>query len=341
MTTRVLSSQEQDAILEAAQLLRQGEVVVFPTETVYGLGANALREDAVKKIFAAKGRPADNPLIAHIAAPEQAHLLVADWPPVAQALSDAFWPGPLTLILPKKDCVPSMTTGGMDTVAVRCPAHPVARALIQAAGFPIAAPSANLSGRPSPTTADDCLADLDGRVPLILDGGPSIIGLESTVVDLTGEAPTVLRPGGISPEDIARVAGDARLDAAVLSPLGKNQPVRSPGMKYRHYAPRAHVTLLDGPGAAHALARRVSQARTEGETAFVLYSGQAPQDVPHTLCMDGEAPYSALYTALRRADRLGADHIFALLPGQEGVALAARNRLLRAAAFEVIWEAMP
>ena len=230
MKTELLSP-TPEALSRAGEFLRDGEVVGFPTETVYGLGANALDAAAVEKIFAAKGRPGDNPLIVHIRAAEELLPLIAGEPGAqARALMEAFWPGPLTLIFPKSERVPPRVTAGLATVAVRMPSHPVARALIEAAGVPIAAPSANRSGRPSPTTAADVLEDMDGRVPLILDGGPCQVGVESTVVDLTGGTPRVLRPGGITRAQIEEVANACEIDHAVLHPLGEGERPRSPGM---------------------------------------------------------------------------------------------------------------
>ncbi len=240
-----------ETLERAGELIREGHLVAFPTETVYGLGANALDADAVRRIFEAKGRPGDNPLIVHISALSQLPALIAGAPsPAARALMDAYWPGPMTLIFPKSDAVPEAVTAGLGTVAVRFPAHPAARALIDAAGVPIAAPSANRSGRPSPTSARHVLEDMDGRVPLILDGGDCEVGLESTVIDLSGETPRVLRPGGVTPEMIVAACGSAGVDPAVMRPLGENEVARSPGMKYRHYAPVGALTVVKGEDVA-------------------------------------------------------------------------------------------
>jgi len=236
--TRVQKVSTQ-SVEEAAARIRAGEVVAFPTETVYGLGANALDPAAVAKIFLAKGRPSDNPLIVHIASKEQLHLLIADMPNGAEELMSAFWPGPLTLIFPKSVLVPDIITAGGETVAIRWPSHPVALELIRQSGVPIAAPSANLSGKPSPTKAEHVLEDLDGRIPLILDGGQTDIGLESTVVDLTGSAPTLLRPGKITAVQLEQVLGKK-----LSSGKASEGTLRSPGMKYRHYAPKAKVLLF-------------------------------------------------------------------------------------------------
>lgn len=336
MKTEILSP-TPGALARAGELLRAGEVVGFPTETVYGLGANALDEAAVEKIFAAKGRPGDNPLIVHIADADALAPLIAAAPsPRARALMDAFWPGPLTLIFPKSAAVPARVTAGLDTVAIRMPAHPVAQALIRAAGVPVAAPSANRSGRPSPTTAADVLEDMDGRVPLILDGGPCRVGVESTVVDLSGEAPRVLRPGGITRAQIEAVASACEIDHAVLNPLGDGERPRSPGMKYKHYAPRGEVTVFRGENAVQNIIRRYDAA----PNALILaLEGNLPR-YGNRRCIslgpDAESMAANLFRALREADRRGAEII--LCEGVEpvGVGLAVMNRLLRAAAFRVV-----
>jgi L-threonylcarbamoyladenylate synthase len=224
----------------AAELIRQGELVAFPTETVYGLGANALDASAVAKIFQAKGRPSDNPLIVHIASYDQLKALVSEIPQAAQLLIDEFWPGPLTLVFPKNTLVPDIVTAGGDTVAIRWPAHTVAQELITRAGMPIAAPSANLSGKPSPTLAKHVLEDLNERIPLILDAGATTIGLESTVLDITGEQLILLRAGGVSREELEKV-----LEREVIEKTDTGELARSPGMKYRHYAPQAQIVLFE------------------------------------------------------------------------------------------------
>ncbi|HIS03736.1 MAG TPA: threonylcarbamoyl-AMP synthase [Candidatus Pullichristensenella avicola] len=326
-----------EALSRAGEWLRAGEVVGFPTETVYGLGANALDAAAVEKIFAAKGRPGDNPLIVHICAAEElAPLIAAEPGPQARALMDAFWPGPLTLIFPKSEKVPARVTAGLDTVAVRMPSHPVARALIEAAGVPIAAPSANRSGRPSPTTAADVLEDMNGRVPLILDGGPCQVGVESTVVDLTGGVPRVLRPGGVTRAQIAAVASACEIDHAVLNPLGAGEKPRSPGMKYKHYAPQGEVTVFRGAHAVENILRRYDAS----QDALILC---LENDLPRfgarrclSLGPDAESMAARLFLALREADRMGAKTILCEAVEPVGVGLAVMNRLLRAAAFRVV-----
>lgn len=244
METELLPASEI-AIERAARLLRAGELVALPTETVYGLGANALNEEAVRKIFAAKGRPADNPLIVHVADAQAAEAL-CHLDDRARALMRRFCPGPLTLLLPKKPCVPEVVNAGLPSVAIRIPAHPVARALLRACGVPVAAPSANTSGKPSPTTAKHVWEDMKGKLPLILDGGPCEVGLESTVVDMTAEIPTVLRPGGITPEMLLEALPEVRVADSVLRPLQTGEAAPSPGMRYRHYAPGGELTLVSG-----------------------------------------------------------------------------------------------
>lgn len=250
MNTRFLKIDEQEPQLEqieeAAEIIRTGGLVAFPTETVYGLGGNALDPTASAKIYAAKGRPSDNPLIAHIADRGDLQELVSEIPAAAEKLMELYWPGPMTLVFPKTDKVPYSTTGGLDTVAVRMPSHPVARALIRAAGVPIAAPSANVSGRPSPTKAEHVLEDMDGRIDMILDGGEVGIGLESTIIDVTGEVPSLLRPGFISEEMLKDVLGQVEVDAASVGPMDPEAQPKAPGMKYRHYAPKADMTIIRG-----------------------------------------------------------------------------------------------
>lgn len=329
-----------EALAQAGALIRSGELVAFPTETVYGLGANALDADAVKRIFEAKGRPGDNPLIVHISAVEQLGPLISVEPsPMARALMDAYWPGPMTLIFPKSDLVPPAVTAGLDTVAVRFPAHPAARALIDAARRPVAAPSANRSGRPSPTTAAHVLADMDGRIPMILDGGPCAVGLESTVIDMTGDVPRILRPGGVTPEMIEAVCGAARVDEAVMRPLREGERPRSPGMKYRHYAPRGSLTVVQGDEAA--VIARIKQLydAAEGTPLILALEGHLPAYGDRralSLGVDAAGMARALFDALRQADDLGADALFSEAVPADGLGLAVMNRLGRAAAFHII-----
>ena len=241
---------KDEELKEAAGILRSGGLVAFPTETVYGLGGNALDEDAARKIYAAKGRPSDNPLIAHVSCVEEVEPLVKEIPEAGRKLMEAFWPGPLTMIFPKSEKVPYGTTGGLDTVAIRMPDDPVANRLIALAGVPVAAPSANTSGRPSPTTADHVWQDMNGRIEMIIDGGPVGIGVESTIVDVSSAVPAVLRPGAITMEMLAEVLGEVSVDPAILGPLSADVRPKAPGMKYKHYAPKADLTLVEpGTGA--------------------------------------------------------------------------------------------
>ena len=327
-----LCQADDASIRRAAALLCAGELVAFPTETVYGLGADALNGEAAARIFAAKGRPADNPLIAHIAGESGLAGLIAGEPcACARALMRAFWPGPMTLIFPKSPRVPREVTAGLDTVAVRMPSHPVARALIRAAQTPIAAPSANRSGRPSPTTAAHVLEDMEGRIPLILDGGPCEVGLESTVVDVTGARPRILRPGGVTLEMLEGVVGDVDVDEGVLHQLQAGSQARSPGMKYKHYAPKGEVTIVTGPRAAQEIARLYDAA---GERAAILAFSQADYGARRVYRLKN-AP-GELFAALRQLDEDGMETIYAEDVPTAGVGLAVMNRLLRAAAFRVV-----
>ena len=321
----------------AADLLRQGLPVAIPTETVYGLAADARNADAVAAIFAAKGRPQDNPLIVHIGQREQLYPLVTRVSPMAEKLADTFWPGPLTMIFPRSDVVAPTVSGGLDTLAVRFPAHPVAQRLINESGCPLAAPSANRSGSPSPTTAAHVAHDLDGRIAAIVDGGPCDVGVESTVVDMTGDVPRVLRPGRITVEMIRGVAGAAEVDDAVTHPLKKGAVAASPGMKYKHYSPAARVILLDG--SPEKIAAYVNAHAGDGVWALCFDGEQGDLHVP-TLTYgsrdDDTAQAQHVFDALRRADEVGAQVLYTACPSPDGVGLAVYNRLLRAAAFEVI-----
>ena len=327
-----LCQADDASIRRAAALLRAGELVAFPTETVYGLGADALNGAAAARIFAAKGRPADNPLIAHIAGESGLAGLIAGEPcACARKLMRAFWPGPMTLIFPKSPRVPREVTAGLDTVAVRMPSHPVARALICAAQTPIAAPSANRSGRPSPTTAAHVLEDMEGRIPLILDGGPCEVGLESTVVDVTGARPRILRPGGVTLEMLEGVVGEVDVDEGVLHQLQAGSQARSPGMKYKHYAPKGEVTIVTGPRAAQEIARLYDAA--DGRAAILAFS-QADYGARRVYRLKN-AP-GELFAALRQLDEDGMETIYAEDVPTAGVGLAVMNRLMRAAAFRVV-----
>lgn len=342
MKTRILKP-DHAALNEAAELLREGKLVGFPTETVYGLAANALNEQAVRDIFEAKGRPGDNPLIVHIADKADLEPLIRVKPsPAAIKLMDAFWPGPLTLIFPKSEKVPLRTTGGLDSVAVRMPGHPIALELIRRSALPIAAPSGNRSGRPSPTTALHMLEDMDGRIELILDGGECSVGVESTVVDMSGEVPRILRPGGVTREMIARVVGDCAVDSAVMRPLKENERPKSPGMKYRHYAPAGQLTIFHGEseGVIEAICETYDHALAEGQRALILalepHLSRYGARKTLSLGKDAQEMAHAVFAALRGADEAHAEVILSEAVEAEGIGLAVMNRLGRAAAFHIV-----
>ena len=337
MQTQVLPVNEQSIAL-AARLLQQGELVALPTETVYGIAADARNGAAVRKIFAAKGRPQDNPLIVHICGIQMLRGIVAEVPPRARKLAAAFWPGPLTMVMPRGEEVSDVTCAGLDTVGVRMPSHPVVQAVIRASGVAFAAPSANLSGKPSPTNAQDTLADMDGRLPLILDGGESAVGVESTVVSVTGEHPVLLRPGYITKEQMEAVLGEeVQVSPAILEKLKEGEVARSPGMKYKHYAPKAQVTILQGDFAAYR--QYVAQHAGPGVWALCFDGEGAQLPVPYIEYgrdHDGAAQAHHLFAALRELDRNGAQIVYARCPEQDGVSMAVYNRLIRAAAFRVV-----
>lgn len=324
-------------IREAAALLREGRVVAFPTETVYGLGADALNEAAVRAIFAAKERPADNPLIVHVAQAEQLTGL-CEVNALARKLIDAFWPGSLTLLLKKTEKVPDVTTAGLDSVAVRCPSHPVANALLRACALPIAAPSANRSGRPSPTTAAHVYEDMDGRIPLILDGGSCVVGVESTVLDVTGEIPCVLRPGAVTPAMVKKVAGQCLVAPSVMRPLQEGEQAPSPGMRHRHYAPRAKMTVF--VGAEEAVIREMKTRYDAAENACILCHDASMaafgQRRVFSLGATPEETAQLLFRRLREMDETGCSLILAQGWQGQDVELAVMNRMARAAAFDIV-----
>ena len=338
MKTQVLSAKDPEAAALAAQLLNAGQLVAIPTETVYGLGANGLDPDAVAKIFAAKGRPQDNPLILHIADASQIQLFCRDIPPSAYALAEHFWPGPLTMVLPAKDCVPKCTTAGLPTVAVRCPDNEFTRQMIRLAGVPVAAPSANLSGKPSTTTAAHVLHDHDGKIPLIVDGGPCRVGVESTIVDLTEDRPRLLRPGGITPEQLTEVLGDLVVDKAVTAQIDQDAVVKAPGMKYRHYAPQCQVTIVSGDREKAASYIRSQYRPGDRVLCFAeelpLYEGCAP--LSYGKESDVESLSAGLFAALRELDDPDVARVYARCPVGGGIAYAVQNRLKKAAAFHIV-----
>ncbi|MDD6193516.1 MAG: L-threonylcarbamoyladenylate synthase [Lachnospiraceae bacterium] len=333
----------QQDMMAAAEIIRSGGLVAFPTETVYGLGGDATRADASRKIYKAKGRPSDNPLIVHIADFSQLCQIAAKVPPEAELLAQHFWPGPLTMILQKNQVIPYETTGGLDTVAIRMPAHPVALAFLRESGCMIAAPSANTSGRPSPTSASHVREDLQGRIDAIIDGGDVEIGIESTIVDLTEEIPCVLRPGFITLEMLREVLGEVRLDPGIASENTKVPP-KAPGMRYRHYAPKAELTLVEGEAAqvVHKINELAEQAMKRGckvgivatEETKTCYSGG---EVVSIGSREDEAEVAHhLYRVLREFDELGVDVIYSEGFDTAGVGQAVMNRLLKAAGHKRI-----
>lgn len=324
-------------IEKAAELLKAGKVVAFPTETVYGLGADALNEDAVRAIFAAKERPADNPLIVHVAEEKQLTGLCTVTE-TAKKLIDAFWPGPLTLLMKKTEKVPDVTTAGLPSVAVRCPNHPVAQALLRACALPIAAPSANRSGRPSPTTALHVYEDMAGRIPMILDGGSCQVGVESTVLDVTGDVPVVLRPGAVTPEMVKTVVGQCEVAPSVMRPLKEGEAAPSPGMRHRHYAPRAKMTVFvgDEEKVIREMCRRYD-AQVNG-CILAHESSVAAFGDRRVFSLGGTPEETArlLFRRLREMDETGCDFILAQGWQGKGVELAVMNRMARAAAFDIV-----
>lgn len=342
METRV-SSADEAVLAEASKLLAEGQLVAFPTETVYGLGANALNAQAVLNIFAAKGRPADNPLIVHIWNREQL-AGICEVPKIAEKLMDAFWPGPLTMLMPRKSTIPDAVTAGLSTVAVRMPSHPVAAALLKQCNLPIAAPSANRSGKPSPTTAAHVLEDMQGIIPLIIDGGSCDVGVESTVLDICNGTPCILRPGGVTKDMLEKVVGEVRVAGSVLRPLQAGEKALSPGMRYKHYSPDGQVTLVEGKEqqVVAALAKLYQHASAAGHRTSVMCFTEhmdALKDChPHDIGSRDKPEEVAhrLFDTLRRMDEEKMEAIFSEVVPPEGMGLAVMNRLGRAAAFRSV-----
>ncbi len=352
-------NEKLDALLaEAAQILRSGGLVAFPTETVYGLGANGLDDAAARKIYAAKGRPSDNPLILHISAAAELAPLVREVPEAARKLMDAFWPGPLTMIFEKSEIVPYGTTGGLDTVAVRMPSDPIASRMIALAGVPVAAPSANLSGRPSPTTAQHVIEDMNGRIEMILDGGSVGIGVESTIVDVTGPAPMLLRPGAVTMEMLHDVVGEVAVDPAIAGPMAADVKPKAPGMKYRHYAPKAELMLVeDGKAAAgpetgssvvgdaviDTINRLAGERLAEGHSVGILCTDETKDRYPAGIIRSvglrasQETIAHSLFAVLREFDDLGVDYIYSESFARDHLGQAIMNRLTKAAGYHIIY----
>ena len=348
METKVFVARDNyikdEELKEASAVIRSGGLVAFPTETVYGLGGDATNPEASRKIYAAKGRPSDNPLIVHIADFSQLRNIVAEVPQEAEKLAEAFWPGPLTMILRKNEVIPYETTGGLDTVAIRMPSHPVARAFLQDSGCMIAAPSANTSGRPSPTTAQHVWEDLHGKIEILLDGGPVGIGIESTIVDLSEERPMILRPGFITQEMLSAVLGDVGMDPGLASENSKRPP-KAPGMRYRHYAPKADLTLVEGTmeeviSKINALTR---EAQAMGKSVGVLATEEnKDRYVADHVIVIGQRQDEAeiarhLFDVLRQVDDLQVDLIYSESFAAAGVGQAIMNRLLKAAGHKRIF----
>ena len=338
MKTLLLPVQASGTAETAANIIKAGGLVAIPTETVYGLGADGLNPEAVAKIFEAKGRPQDNPLILHVAEAADMEKFCHSIPPAAYTLARRFWPGPLTMVLPAKDCVPKCTTAGLSTVAVRCPDNAATREIIRLAGVPLAAPSANISGKPSTTTAEHVLHDHDGRIPLIVDGGPCRVGVESTIVDLTEQPPRLLRPGGITPEQLMEVLGDLVVDKAVTAQIDQDAVVKAPGMKYRHYAPQCEVIIVSGSREKAAAYIHAHFAPGDRVLCFAeelaLYQDCAP--LSYGKESDISTLSAGLFAALRELDDPAIHRVYARCPVGGGIAYAVQNRLKKAAAFHIV-----
>lgn len=328
----------EEKIQAAAEIIRGGGLLGIPTETVYGLAANALDPEAVKKIFLAKGRPQDNPLILTIPGPQWLTRYCVEVPPIAYELARRFWPGPLTMILKRNPVVPDVTTAGLDTVAVRCPAHAVTLSIIREAGVPVAAPSANTSGRPSCTTAADVMEDLNGKIDGVVDGGPCSVGVESTILDMTVTPPRLLRPGGLPLENLERILGEIEIDKAITGPLREGEQPKAPGMKYRHYAPKAPVTVFIGNPRRTAQAMAQQMTKTTGIICFDEFASLFQNQKTRSLGPSGDKETQAqrVFDALRSFDDSNVTEILAQCPDNRGLGLAISNRLKKAAGFHVV-----
>lgn len=337
MKTQLLTPKDTS---RAARILRSGGLVGIPTETVYGLGANGLDPLAVRSIFQAKGRPQDNPLILHIPDPSWLELYCRDIPEAAWRLARRFWPGPLTMVLRRDPAVPDEVTAGLDTVGMRCPAHELCRAVIEAAGVPVAAPSGNTSGRPSPTSVADMLEDMNGKIDAILDGGSCQVGVESTIIDMTAATPRLLRPGGVPLEELRAVLGEVELDPAILRPMEEGEKPLAPGMKYRHYAPKAPVIVVKGSPARSAayILEHLSPTYWDGVICFDEFADWYPSHPVERLggALDHWENARRLFHALRAMDEAGVKRIWAQSPDTAGMGLAVVNRLDKAAGFHIV-----
>ena len=338
MQTLMLSAEDIRTPQIAAQIIKNGELVAIPTETVYGLGANGLDEAAVAKIFEAKGRPQDNPLILHLSCAAEMENYCKNIPESAYLLAEKFWPGPLTIVLPAKECVPKRTTGGLATVAVRCPDCDVTRQIIRLSGVPLAAPSANISGKPSTTTAEHVRHDHNGRIAAIVDGGPCRVGVESTIVDLTEQPARLLRPGGITPEQLVEVLGEITVDKAVTAQIDRDAVVKAPGMKYKHYAPDCAVIIVSGSREKAAL--YIQEHFEAGDRVLCFEEELELYENCDPLAYGREADVNTLsaglFAALRELDDPAVKRVFARCPVGGGVAYAVQNRLKKAAGFHIV-----
>jgi len=331
--TKLLGTSEEE-LRYAAGLLARGEIVGMPTETVYGLAADAENPRAVEKIFAAKGRPQDNPLIVHIADIERLEEYAHSIPAIAYRLAEKFWPGPLTMVLPKKEIIPDVTSAGLNTVGIRMPCHEAARSLIRLSGKALAAPSANISGSPSPTEAAHVMADMQGRIPAVVDGGSCPVGVESTVISFEGASVRILRPGFVSAEELSEWA-EVICDRHITEAAADGEKVLSPGMKYKHYSPKANVTIVDGSEEQYL--EFVSRHGGNGVCAMIFGSEADKCMIPYIAYGDTSEEQAAnLFAVLRRLDEISAEQVYARMPSPQGVGLAVYNRLLRAAGFEVV-----
>ncbi len=349
MNTRIIKVDElmlkQEELREATRILREGGLVAFPTETVYGLGANALDAQAARKIYEAKGRPSDNPLIVHISEVSDMEVLARDIPEKAYQLAKTFWPGPLTIILKKRDCVPYGTTGGLDTVAIRLPANPIARILIADSGVYVAAPSANLSGKPSPTKAEHVIKDMSGKIDMIIDGGMATLGLESTIIDLSGSKPVILRPGCITKIMLENVIGPVEIDPVILSKNPDPQAApKAPGMKYRHYAPEGKLTIYEGDTTLviDAINQKAKEKLDGGKCVGIIATDETRALYRYGIVktigsrMDEASIAAGLYAILREFDELHTEYIYSESFADNSLGNAIMNRLLKAAGYRVI-----
>lgn len=344
---------DKDKLEIACETLREGELVAFPTETVYGLGGDALNETAAARIYAAKGRPSDNPLIVHVAETEDVYRIAREVPEMAKKLMDKYWPGPLTMVFKKKPEVPDGTTGGLDTVGIRMPSNKIARSLIKQSGVLIAAPSANISGSPSPTKGEHVIFDMDGRIALIIDGGDVGIGLESTIVDVTGDTPVILRPGYITKEMIKEICGSVSIDPAIMKKPDKNLIPKAPGMKYKHYAPKADFMLYSGTSenVINAIVKEGKESILQGKMVAIIATDEDIAEYKkrlkseesskrfHILSIgareDEETIAHNLFAVLRKCDELGVDVILGETYSNEGLGMAIMNRLVKACGYSI------